>query len=260
MAQLFGLNSEKEVEIKFSFKVPSSFEEKGPDGWGYAFYRDSIWQLFKQSLDMEKILRIDTKTLTPHTVKASCFISHVRYATHGTVSYENTHPFEKILFGKSWVFAHHGHLRLYRYIINSQEFFKPEGETDSEAAFCSIMEALHELDPRQSEKEYARVIEKKARELSKQGGLNFLLSNGETMFAFYSGYRTLYYTIIRPPFSGKIEGQDDQIKFSIDAENKETPLCILSSEPLIENVNWKELELQKLTTFKNGVRVKHIYN
>ncbi|MHA2357806.1 MAG: class II glutamine amidotransferase [Candidatus Heimdallarchaeaceae archaeon] len=45
MAQLLGIASGEEIEIKFAFKVPSSFTEEAPDGWGYAFYKDREWQL-----------------------------------------------------------------------------------------------------------------------------------------------------------------------------------------------------------------------
>lgn len=53
----------------------------------------------------------------------------------------------KELFGKTWVFAHNGHLnkrRMLEAIQNgisntSLENYKPKGESDSELAFCIIM-------------------------------------------------------------------------------------------------------------------------
>ena len=259
MAQLVGMNAKDDVDIKFSFKVASSFDEKTPDGWGYAFYRNNEWQIFKQSIDMEKILRIDTKTLTPHKFTGNSFIAHVRIATHGVVSYDNTHPFDRELFDKMWVFAHHGHLRIYRQIIESHEIFKPNGDTDSEAAFCTILEDIRGLGRKDEGKELAKVIEKRAIELSKQGGMNFLLSNGDIMYAFYSGYRSLYYATLRPPFEEYIKAEDDQVKFSLKTVNLENPITILSSGILNKDLEWKEFDQRTLYVFKNGERVKHVY-
>ncbi|MCG3220482.1 MAG: class II glutamine amidotransferase [Candidatus Heimdallarchaeota archaeon] len=259
MAQLAGFNAGEDVEIKFSFRVPSSFTEKSPDGWGYAFFKDGEWQLFKQSLDMEKILRIDTRTLTPHVINGKTFISHIRFATHGSISYENTHPFDRELFDKRWVFAHHGHLRIYRNIVASQEFYKPAGDTDSESAFCLIMDELRRLGRQDSSKIIAQTIEKKALELSKQGGLNFILSDGEITYTFYSGYKSLYYHTLQPPFKSVLEGGDDQLRFKIDLTEKTTPITLIASMPILKYVHWKEFEPGKVVVFKNGEQAKQLY-
>jgi len=258
MAQLLGITSGEDIEIKFAFKVPSSFTEESPDGWGYAFFKNDDWQLFKQSLDMEKILRIATRTLTPHNFSGKTFISHIRFATHGQISYENTHPFDRELFDKRWVFAHHGHLRLYRHIIDSLEFFKPSGDTDSESAFCAIMEELRRLGKKDSSKEIAQTIEKEAIELSKQGGINFILSDGEIAYTFYSGYKSLYYITLRPPFKSDLEGGNDQLKFTLKLTDKTTPVTIISSMPVLKYVHWKEFDARKVYVFKNGEQIKHV--
>ncbi|NPD90362.1 MAG: hypothetical protein HGN29_16740 [Asgard group archaeon] len=259
MAQLVGINAGEDLEIKFSLRVPSSFTEISPDGWGYAFFREGKWQLFKQSLDMEKILRIDTRTLTPHEITGKTFISHIRFASQGGISYENTHPFDRELFDKTWVFAHHGHLRTYRNIIESQEYFKPSGDTDSESAFCSIMDELRLLGRQDSNKMIAQTVEKTALELSKQGGLNFILSDGETTYTFYSGYKSLYYHTLQPPFKSDLEGGDDQLRFKIKLIDKTAPITLIASMPIMKYVHWKEFEPGKIVVFKNGEKTKQLY-
>ena len=259
MAHLVGINAGEDFEIKFSFRVPSSFTEKSPDGWGYAFFKEGEWQLFKQSLDMEKILRIDTKTLTPHIITGKTFVSHIRFATHGSISYENTHPFDRELFEKRWIFAHHGHLRIYRSIVESQEFFKPTGDTDSEAAFCSIMEELRRIGRQESSKIIAQTVERIALDLSRQGGLNFILSDGETTYTFYSGYKSLYYHTIHPPHKSELEGGDDQLRFKIDLTKLTTPITLIASMPILKYVHWREFEPGKVVIFKNGEQTKLLY-
>ncbi len=258
MTQLLGINSNEEIKIDLAFKLPSSFTEDNPDGWGYAFFNNEEWQLFKQSLDVDKVLRIGFKTLSTHEIFGKTFISHIRYATHGESSYENTHPFDFDLFDYRWVFAHYGHLRLYRQIVDRNEFFKAKGDTDSEAAFCYILEEIRKMGRKDNIKELATVIENAAAELSKQGGLNFLLSHGDTLFAYYSGYKSLYYAVIRPPFKKNIFGENNQIKFEIVTENVEEPISIISSEEIVKFEYWKELEAGKVYIFRNGDLIKSI--
>jgi glutamine phosphoribosylpyrophosphate amidotransferase len=40
-------------------------------------------------------------------------IAHIRKATQGGVALENTHPFQRELWGRYWVFAHNGDLKEY---------------------------------------------------------------------------------------------------------------------------------------------------
>ena len=259
MTQLFGINSEDEIDLSFSFKMASSFEEKSPDGWGYAFYHQGQWQSFKESLEMDKILRLDVKTMSPHVFQSNMFLSHVRYATLGKVTYENTHPFDRELFDSQWYFAHHGHLRLYRHIVDSMEYFKPMGDTDSETAFCIILENLREFGRIPNEKELAKSIQKTAKELAKQGGLNFLLTDGRLMHAFYSGYKTMYFTTLRPPFDEKIIAETDRIKMIIDTKDVSTPISLIASKPILDEADWIEFEIGTLYSFKNGQRIKYVY-
>lgn len=259
MSQLLGLTSEKTLDVSFSFKIPSSFEEKSPDGWGYAFFNEGIWQSFKESLDVDKILRLSVKTMSAHKFRCSTFLSHIRYATLGQVTYENTHPFDRELYDSSWFFAHNGHLRLYRHIIDSMETFKPRGDTDSEAAFCMILEDMKSLGRMRNDKEIAKTIYNTAKELVKQGGLNFLLTNGEIFHAFYSGYKKLYFTTLRPPYPDVIVGENRQLKIALQTKNHDSPISIISCEPIIPEANWKEIEISSLYSFKNGQRIKYVF-
>ena len=79
-------------------------------------------------------------------IRSRVVVSHVRWASKGGVSYVNTHPFVRELYGYEWVFAHNGDVSG---IMESSEFklkyYFPVGDTDSEYAFCYIMDNLREL-------------------------------------------------------------------------------------------------------------------
>ncbi|MBY9001028.1 MAG: class II glutamine amidotransferase [Candidatus Heimdallarchaeota archaeon] len=258
MAQLLGINSQEELNVSFSFRMTSSFDGKAPDGWGYAFYRGTEWQSFKESLDMDKILRLDVTTMSSHEFLCKTLMSHMRYATLGEVTYDNTHPFDRDLFDSRWFFAHHGHLRLYRHIVDSIEYFKPIGDTDSEVAFCVILEAIRKLGKLPSDQELAKSINNTAKELAKQGGMNFLLSDGEVMHAFYSRYKSMYYTTLHPPFEEKIIAESDQLKIVLNVQDVQSPISIITTDPIIAECDWKEFEIGILYSFKNGKRIKFV--
>ena len=46
-----------------------------------------------------------------YPIRSDNVIAHIRKATQGQVSLENTHPFVRELWGRYWVFAHNGNLK-----------------------------------------------------------------------------------------------------------------------------------------------------
>ena len=75
-----------------------------------------------------------------YPIKSDNVIAHIRKATQGRVALENTHPFVRELWGRYWVFAHNGDLKNFRPRLHGA--FRPVGETDSERAFCWLMQEL----------------------------------------------------------------------------------------------------------------------
>lgn len=73
-------------------------------------------------------------------------IAHIRRATAGERSYRNTQPFARELAGRMHLFAHNGWLPD---IDRLPEFrssrFHAVGETDSERAFCILLDRLAEI-------------------------------------------------------------------------------------------------------------------
>lgn len=73
-------------------------------------------------------------------------LAHVRRATQGRPMLRNTQPFARELGGRMHVFAHNGmvpgieHDRRFR--VRS---FRPVGDTDSEHAFCALLERMRPL-------------------------------------------------------------------------------------------------------------------
>ncbi|MCE7742310.1 MAG: hypothetical protein GOP50_07595 [Candidatus Heimdallarchaeota archaeon] len=258
MAQLLGICSEDEIEVDFAFKGSAGIGEKDPSGWGYAYSKNDYWLVDKEPFEENKFDKKEFSLRFPANFFSNFLISHIRFASKGRKTLENTHPFTQELFERKWLFSHAGHLRMYRHILERSDYLKPKGETDSEEAFCSILGDVKALGRLAADKEIAKQIDKTAEELAKQGGLNFLLSDSEILYAYYSGYKTLYYTEIRPPHETNIIGENNQLWFTLFVKGQDVQICIVASEPLIKDVHWKELDIDTLYSFKKGKRHKYV--
>ncbi|MEM5777978.1 MAG: class II glutamine amidotransferase, partial [Candidatus Aenigmatarchaeota archaeon] len=133
MCQLLGVSSNKKVDIQFSLEEFKLRGERNYHGFGFAYYKDGNACLIRKpsSLAGENIEE------NKYRFKSKIIIGHVRLVSCGNSSHQNTHPF-KI---DNWLFAHNGTVtEIKNKPLNR---FKPEGETDSEYAFCYLLEKLY---------------------------------------------------------------------------------------------------------------------
>jgi predicted glutamine amidotransferase len=116
------------------------------------------------------------------------FNAHVRRATRGGLSMENTHPFclGAYSFGHNGTIIEYPRLRL-------PGVAAPKGDTDSELLFNLIMRDFDPGDPIESLRREMRTVA----ELSPFSGLNFLFSDGEHLYAYRFGIFELHW-LARP--------------------------------------------------------------
>ena len=113
--------------------------------------------------------------------KALVSIAHIRKTTRGVVALENCSPFSRRWGGQAWLFAHNGDLQG---AIPLADRYLPDGSTDSEAAFCWILEQLDHSGV--DSNDAAAVFEQLhhcAAQLAERGTFNALISNGQWLFA-----------------------------------------------------------------------------
>lgn len=189
MCELLGVSASKPVRVTYSLH---EFAEHGgrlhPNkaGWGIAFYEGRDALLIKEpepAADSPWVRFIETQPLTSTMVMA-----HVRHATVGRPSLMNTHPFRRELGGRVHLFAHNGSLHgIERHLPLRTGRYRPVGETDSEHAFCALLERLATLWGSSGELPSldARlgVVAALAAELRELGTANFLFSDGDVLFA-----------------------------------------------------------------------------
>ena len=241
MCRLFGLYANKLVNVYFSFfEAERSFEDlskKNPDGWGIAWFDGFKWSLYKEMMPLYMSSRAKEHI---KSIQGFIIISHVRYATHGEIKVENTHPW----LYKGYVFAHNGSVdRKSLLSLLTQNYKDLEGETDSEVFFHLIVqEAENSGDFIEGVR---RAIARINSNYIDYSSLNFVASDGRKLYALryakrYFDYYTLYY-LKRPREGLKIDKVSEKtaqlIRMKLAAGEK---AIIVASEKLTEE-EWEEI-------------------
>uniref|UniRef100_UPI0035ADCFD2 class II glutamine amidotransferase n=1 Tax=Hylemonella sp. TaxID=2066020 RepID=UPI0035ADCFD2 len=250
MCQLLGMNCNVPTDVMFSF---AGFAERGGrtdhhgDGWGIAFFEDKGLRHFvdHQSAAESPVAEL----IRRYPIKSRNVISHIRKATQGAVTLENCHPFVRELWGRYWVFAHNGDLKDYAPRLHGS--FHPVGHTDSERAFCWLMQELaksHATVPPVAE--LTLTLRELVPQIAKHGTFNFLLSNGEALWAHAS--TRLCYVVRQHPFgSATLQDEDLSIDFAQHAAPGDR-VAVVVTTPLTSNEAWTPLAPGELKVFVDG--------
>ncbi|QIQ22265.1 class II glutamine amidotransferase [Zophobihabitans entericus] len=255
MCELLGMSANVPTDICFSFTgLVKRGGGTGPhkDGWGITFYEGKGYRAFK---DPEpSYLSPVANMVQNYPIKSMAVIAHIRQANSGVVALENTHPFTRELWGKYWTFAHNGQLTDYQKLETG--FFQPVGETDSEYAFCYLLHKLITKYP-QRPKQWAgvfRYIAKCAKELSKLGVFNMLLSDGQYVIAYCS--TNLHWITRQAPF-GKAKLIDEEVEIDFQKHTSPTDIVtVIATQPLTSNEHWHKIQPEHYELFKNGLQIK----
>jgi predicted glutamine amidotransferase len=189
MCELLALSSSHSAHLNISLEALAGHggrTGRNPDGWGAAFYQDKDVALFREPLPAgDSALVRFVEVQGPRTNLA---IAHIRRATRGAVTLSNTQPFARELAGRMHVFAHNGNLPEIDRIgdLTLDQYF-PVGATDSEHAFCALLERMrslwHPSGPLPSVEARLSVVSQFAFDLRKLGPANFLYADGDALFA-----------------------------------------------------------------------------
>jgi glutamine amidotransferase len=247
MCQLLGMNANVPTDVMFSFDGLARRADEHKDGFGIAFFEDRGLRTFVDHHSARDSPLAELVRRYP--IRSENVIAHVRKATQGRVALENTHPFVRELWGRYWVFAHNGDLKDFRPRLHAA--FRPVGDTDSERAFCWLMQELaksHAGVPTVDE------LTLTLRELlpvpAAHGAFNMLLSNGQALWAHCS---TRLHWIERAHPFGRAQLADEDM--TVDFATQTTPhdrVAVVATEPMTSNEPWQALVPGDVRVFVGG--------
>ena len=257
MCPLLGMNCNVPTDICFSF---TGFQARGgatdvhTDGWGIAFFEERGVRVF---LDPQPSSTSPVAELVrSYPIHSRNVIAHIRKATQGAIGLENTHPFMRELWGRYWIFAHNGNLLDFDPPLDGN--FLPVGRTDSERAFCWLLQELRRrfgasAPPREVLFEALQVL---TLDVARHGEFNFLLSNGTALFAHAS--TRLAHIVRQAPFTqAHLKDQDVTVDFS-EVTTPHDRVAVIATQPLTDNEAWTPMPAGTLWWFEEGAAVSNL--
>ena len=251
MCQLLAMNCNVPTDIVFSF---TGFAHRGGrtdthhDGWGIAFFEGAGVRHF---VDHQAAIASPIAELIKHyPIKSLNVIAHIRKATQGQVALENCHPFVREMWGRYWVFAHNGDLKDFDPVLDGP--YRPVGTTDSERAFCFLLQQLRERfgDQAPDLQTLRAALADLVGAIARHGTFNMMLSDGTALFAHCS--TKLCYVVRQYPFAAACLADED---LSVDFSQVTTPsdrVAIIVTTPLTTNETWTDFAEGELKLFVDG--------
>jgi len=157
--------------------------EDHDSGWGMAVYPRADGQE-PASVRFPRAAHTDQGFGPATELRGRIFNVHVRRATMGGLTLENTHPF---CYG-NYSFGHNGTILNFARLLD-RDVTPARGQTDSEHFFNFLM---HDLDPADIPGTLRRAV-KAVIDRSAFSGLNFLFSDGERLYAYRLGIFELFW-------------------------------------------------------------------
>jgi len=149
MCELLAISCRHPARLTSSLTALASHaggDSRNREGWGLAFYQGYDVALYRDTTSA------DTCPLVPwleaNGPATTLSLGYIRHATQGAITLANTGPFARELNGRMQVFAHNGNLKNLEQspLVKKNGFFQPVGETDSELAFCLLLDRVRQLE------------------------------------------------------------------------------------------------------------------
>jgi glutamine amidotransferase len=235
MCELFGLSASRVIDGPAlplaAFRARGGGGADNPDGWGLAWREGDMFRLEKapeagcRSADFERAIA---------SLQTNLLIGHVRKAKYPPVNtLANTHPFRHACCGRTWAFAHNG---LVPEVVametdSRQQVCHPDGETDSEFAFCHLLGHVtrHFREPGAV---WLDALSQVSGMIARHGKFNFLLSDGEHLIAY--GHDRLHY---------------------LESSDHGANQALIATEPL-SDAPWTPFDADEMRIYRAGVRIR----
>jgi glutamine amidotransferase len=257
MCRLFGLTAlPNRVHASFwLLEAADSLREHGlrnPDGTGLGYFVPVVGAV----IDKEPLPAYEDPASVREAkhVSSTTFVSHIRYATTGERTTENTQPF--VIDGM--LFAHNGMLEgldaLESHLGRDMRFVG--GETDSERYFALIAKEIRMRG--RIGLGISAAVNWIAENLP-VSSLNFVLATGNELWAFRYPETHRLFVLERGP-GGERGGRDlhhvsGTMRVHVP-DLRRHPSVVVASEPLDDTTGWRPLESGELVRVRDDLAVR----
>ena len=187
MCRVFGCVAAEPISVRHDLLEAENplihQSEEHDSGWGMAVYKRADGAE-PRCVRFPEAAHEDDEFVEATQMRGRIMNVHVRRATMGGLTAENTHPF---CLGP-YSFCHNGTLMYYPKLLEPG-VPKPKGQTDSEAFFNFLMRDFDDGHPRRC----LRAAVRKLIERTPFSGINFLFSDGYKLYAYKLGIFDLHW-------------------------------------------------------------------
>ncbi|UCF79459.1 MAG: class II glutamine amidotransferase [Candidatus Eiseniibacteriota bacterium] len=252
--ELMGFSFSEDVPAGQLLSAFSCRGEKNPDGWGVAFYSDNSVTLFKEAADASKSALAEFLR-SYDALDGRLLVAHVRDATVGGQSHQNTHPFARELGGKEYTLAHNGTLEDFKDKLPLSGI-KPLGTTDSEHILCYLLGRIQKKGVGDWNTESFEWLKGELDSINQTGTLNCLFSDGTYLFSYHDkeGYNELHH-LKRVPPHGKVFFKDLSREVELSGMYPESAVGVIVATRPLTDEQWVEFLPGQLLVFKDGTQV-----
>ncbi len=209
-------------------------------GWGFAWYPEQSGA----ALVVKDATSVGENAMTKllrewERFESTTFVAHLRGAAR-ILAEQDTHPFSRTHAGRDWVFAHNGDLDSAQgYLsgalsLGERPVHEPIGRTDSEHAFCWLLNRAWEAGARTlADVGWPRLHEWLS-EVDGLGTANIILSDGRDLVAYADaeGYNGLHVARLLPPNVPKVLRAKELSVGLQDARDRTRTAVVFSTVPL----------------------------
>jgi predicted glutamine amidotransferase len=266
MCRLYAMHANEPTRVECSLvKAQNALMEQSKGdreglmhghGWGVADYPDGVPIIEKHIQAAFQSAHFSRKAAY---VYAKTVVAHVRRATVGSASIENTHPFTH---GR-WIFAHNGTVPNFVQVRDRMiEAIDPlhrteiKGSTDSEHIFRYLLSLwMHhpEVDLLKTVRTGLRQVIAWSQDIDGEAnvGLNIILTDGDRMIGSRID-RTLWYLEREKIYTCSI-CRKSHVHHSPRADYRAVEIA---SEPITGNENWKAVPNHSVFSADNDFRLR----
>lgn len=168
-----------------------------PHGWGLGLFDENV-----SIIQKEPIRAIDSRFLKrqlKRPLKYKSVLGHIRLATVGYKTKENSHPFNGIdITGREWVLIHNGTLFDDSRVSAYESVQK--GDTDSERILLFLIDRMNkaikdkgsDLEPQ----ERFEIVNQLVLDLAEENKLNLMIYDGEQFYIHANSVEQMFYTTV----------------------------------------------------------------
>lgn len=257
LALSFDSAASPSITLKSMARADDPLDE--PYGWGFAWYptEDYSALVLKDPTSlgdnaMSQVLR-DWERF-----QSTIFACYLRGASKRTRE-QDMQPFWRSYAARDWVMAHNGQLvgDLGSVLdLGSNPLFEPNGSTDSEHAFCWVMNRIHRSGARRLADVGWAELHEWLRRIETLGTANLLLTDGQDLVVYHDSARFngLHWIRKLPPHE-ITQLETDQVLLDLgDAYDLSRSVVVFSTSPLSDEA-WLPMEPGQMIVARRGVPI-----